>query len=70
MAVERLLVELIRVHKKSTASELMKEQQKRTGRPVVPFLPNTFRSETLQDFFLLQLDRLQLTAVCCNRRGV
>ena len=37
----------------------------------MPFLQKSFRSETLQDYFCLwQLDCLQLTAVCCNRRGV
>ena len=46
-----------------------KEQHDRTGRPVVPFLHTTSDVSTFKNFFsLLQLDRLQLTVVCCNRR--
>ena len=34
VAVERFLVELIKIHKKTSTSELVKEQHNRTGRHV------------------------------------
>ena len=46
----------------------MKEQHMERGDPFCRFFQT--RSEArLVNFCLLQLDRLQLTAVCCNRRG-
>ena len=41
----------------------------RTGRPVVDSTLAKTSEDGFQEFNLLQMDRLQLTAVCCNRRG-
>ena len=49
----------------------MKPSTDRTGRPVVQVFGTILLGKTfLNSFTLLQLDRLQLTAVYCNRRCV
>ena len=52
VAVERFLVELIKIQKSST-SELVKEQHIERGDPLCGFYTKLLRSDTLQDFFLL-----------------
>ena len=52
VAVERFLVELMTIHKKSSTSELVKEQHRERGDPLCRFFKKSFRSETLQDFLL------------------
>ena len=51
VAVERFLVELMTIDTKSYRIWAHERAACRTVRPVVPLLPNTFRSETLQFFF-------------------
>ena len=71
VAMERFLVELMTNQQDSPQLSSCKERHDRTGRPVVclPALDKTSDVPTFKIFlFLLQLDRLQLTAVCCNRR--
>ena len=57
--------------KLSMTAELMKEQPKRTGRPVLYLTHQESQSGILASFcFLLYSDRVQLIEICCNRRGV
>ena len=56
LVVERFLVELMTINTKSNRIWAHERAAKRTVRPVVPFLPNTFRSKTLQEFLF----------VCCS----
>ena len=67
VAMERILVVFLRIQRKST-----KEDYDRTGRPVVYRSLAKTSDEWLSRIhsILLQLDRLQLTAVYCNRREV
>ena len=53
-----------------TASELMKVQHTERRDPLCRFFKNRSEGRLCKIFCLLQLDRLQLTAVCCNRRCV
>ena len=71
VAMARLLVVFLRSHRKSRRKRQAKACD-RSGQPVAyRTLANT-SDEWLSRirFMLLQLDRLQLTAVHCNRRGV
>ena len=69
VAMERFLVELIIIQMKVHTMSIHAKRHDRTGRPVVCRL--WIRPQTCDFhiffFILLQLDRLQLTAVCCNR---
>ena len=67
VAMERILVVFLRIQRKST-----KEDYDRTVRPVVYRSLAKTSDEWLSRIhsILLQIDRLQLTAVYCNRRGV
>ena len=51
VAVERFLVELMTINTKSNRIWAHERAAYRTERPVVPFIPNSFRSKTLQFFF-------------------
>ena len=51
VAVERFLVELMKINNKSSTSELVKEQQKERRDPLCSFFTKLLRSDTLQDFF-------------------
>ena len=67
VAMERILVVFLRIQRKPT-----KEDYDRTGRPVVYRSLAKTSDEWLSRIhsILLQIDRLQLTAVYCNRRVV
>ena len=67
VAMERILVVFLRIQRKST-----KEDHDRMERPVVCRSLAKTSDEWLSRIhsFLLQIDRLQLTAVYCNRRCV
>ena len=67
VAMERNLVVFLRIQRKST-----KEDYDRTVRPVVHRSLAKTSDEWLTRIhsILLQMDRLQLTAVYCNRREV
>ena len=67
VAVERFLVELINSTQSST-SELVKERHVERRDPLCRFFKKRSEARLCNTFCLLQLDRLQLTAVCCNRR--
>ena len=54
VTVERFLVELIKNHKKSSTSELVKEQHIERGDPLCSFFTKLLRSDTLQDFFVVR----------------
>ena len=56
--------------KKSSTSELVKEQHIERSDPLCGFFTKLLRSDTFQDFFCCSQDRLQLIAICCNRRCV
>ena len=66
VAMERILVVFLRIQRKST------KEDDRTGRPVVYRSLAKTSDEWLSRIhsILLQIDRLQLTAVYCNRREV
>ena len=46
-------MELIKIHKKSSTSELVKEQHIGRGDPLCGFFTKLLRSDTLQDFFVV-----------------
>ena len=53
VAVERFLVELIKNSKKSSTSELVKEQRIEREDPLYSFFTKLLRSDTLHDFFVV-----------------
>ena len=67
VAMDRILVVFLRIQRKST-----KEDYDRTERPVVYRSLAKTSDELLSRIhsILLRIDRLQLTAVYCNRQGV
>ena len=67
VALERILVVFLRVQRESR-----KEDYDRTGQPVVyrSLAKNLRRMSFTNSFFLLLIDRLQLTAVYCNPQRV
>ena len=70
VAVERFLVELMTI-KESPQMSLRAKRHDGTRDPLFAVFGQNLRRVNFQDFLiLLQLDRLQLTEVCCNRREV
>ena len=61
VAMERFLVELMTINKKVSMIKW--------GDPLCRFFTQPQTCRLSRFFGLLQLDRLQLTVVCCNRRG-
>ena len=57
VAVERFLVELIKIHKKSSTSELVKKQHIQRGDPLCSFFTKLLRSDALQDFYFVVRSR-------------
>ena len=53
VAVERFLVELIKIRKKSSTSELVKEQHIEPGDPLCSFFTKLLGCDTLQVFFVV-----------------
>ena len=70
VAMARILVVFLRIHRMSRRKRQVKACD-RPGQPVVyRTLAKTSDKLSRIHFILLQRDRLQLTAVYCNRRGV
>ena len=71
VAMERSLVVFLRIQRKSI-KRMHAKIYDRTGQPVVYRTLAKTSDEWLSRIhsILLQIDRLQLTAVSCNRRGV
>ena len=57
-----------KINQKSSTSELVKEQHIERRDPLCRFFTQPQTCRLSRFFGLLQLDRLQLTGVCCNRR--